>query len=287
MGSAHQIVNDGTIENQSCGFFRHDGMYQGLSGSVVTNEGYWEAIATGSSTITNGDFENIGVLGNVYGTFDPADIDNYGYLLNPVAGPWCVGEIIPDILEIGSNPNHNIAGWHVDSKYPTEAGAYDEVNNDFKIYSPGAGLSTIYIEFNHNGSCPTRVQIGFEPAIQEGIELCGDGIDNDCDGLIDEAGCLAPVLPDHQDAALQERNMEVTDVAAPLLFPNPASGDVLELQWNEVPSGEVLVEIFQADGRKVWEGSGNRLKTGLSNGMYFVRIQTGDRVYSVQKWIVL
>jgi hypothetical protein len=284
VSSLSQFYSNGTIQNDVCGVIKHSGSFYNDNAAYVINKGFWTCTATHSSVIF-GDFENAGVMSDVNDSFHNDLIINYGHLLRPIEGPYCVGEEVEDILIIGPDPQYDVKYWYTDSKYNVLAGEYDDGDNAFYIYPDAGGLEAIWIEFAYSKDCSYRMPLGFDPYIQEGQELCGDGIDNDCDGLIDEAGCMAPVAPPHDDLELQQRTAANPQDGAPRLFPNPSTG-ALQLQWDVYPDLLPQVEIYQTDGRLVWQGQGHQLQPNLPAGMYLVRITSQDVVFPIQKWII-
>ena len=280
-----QVYTNGELLNDVCAEFYHSGsLYIDASGEVI-NKGFWTTM-TSNSTGGLGVFLNPGVLADPYGAFLYfTSLYNEGHYIPPVQGPFCIDEIVQDILLVGNSPSYESKYWYTDGKYNILAGEYDYGTNDLYITPDAGGLALLYAEFNYGNDCSHRVPVGFDPPIQEGIEICGDGIDNDCDGQIDESSCtLAPMQS--ADNPLTERDAPEQTGAAPVLSPNPSPNGNLLIHWENVPDHQSQIEIFQTDGRLIWTGTGNNIQTGLPAGMYFVRITSPGHTYPVQKWII-
>lgn len=87
-------------------------------------------------------------------------------------------------------------------------------------------------------------------------ELCGDGIDNDCDGQIDE-GCTIPLRQPQSVAQVQPEEWQV--------FPNPVR-DVLHLKFTaqSIPSGRLLLTNSLGQQVEGWKLSGQGLSSSFS-----------------------
>ena len=100
------------------------------------------------------------------------------------------------------------------------------------------------------------------------------------------------VLDEQEAIALAERNAELESNMA--MFPNPNSGNLLNLNITDVKSESVFVRVLDATGRMVYsnrftaDGSLNTIITfpaPLSNGMYMVEC-TVDGVVKMERLVV-
>ncbi|MCB0707564.1 MAG: T9SS type A sorting domain-containing protein [Saprospiraceae bacterium] len=279
-----QIINYGFIENHSCGNISHNGKLYVINTGEVLNQGYWTSWNTGTD-INLGFFENEGVLAYPYGSFNNVSVSNSGYKFEPISGAACLNSTIYDALVLGSNANQTVLNVYTDGKYNTIGGSYLASSNKLFANQEAVGLSILYFDMQNSTGCSYRMPLGFDIPIQGGVELCGDGIDNDCDGLIDESGCLAPSLNTEIGQVQQQKSPAFAPDSFDI-FPNPSHGN-FQIQTGQAVGEINTIYLLNAGGQVIWKGLNTNLIPEIPAGLYWVRIETNTGFLPAQKWIKL
>ncbi|MBR9921292.1 MAG: T9SS type A sorting domain-containing protein [Bacteroidetes bacterium] len=274
-----QILNTGDIENLPCGYFSQTQKLENTSTGSIINEGFWVTTHDGVDS-QNGTILNAGAFSSVYNSLDISQIQNYGYFIPQINGAVCINDYYKDAYFVGSNPSCDAGLIYTNDKYNIVAGEYHPTDNYVDLFPDANGLSILYAEFVGPNGCTDRIPIGFDPTIQGGVEICNDGIDNDCDGHIDEAACNAF----EYDIPTQELKQKIS--INPILHPNPSSGD-LQITLPK-DAGEIRnIRVYNLQGQLVRAMSGLSPNVPFSPGGYFIQVETENEIYPPQRWMVI
>lgn len=174
-------------------------------------------------------------------------------------GSWAIPFNIEDIDLIPTNENFFGVNFGTKTLLGVPASAFDLVEGQILVtdeFSPSNESGLALLQWDPNTNSPVIVKIGtalgsFIPGQWEHVtfssagiveiptvEICGDGIDNDGDGLIDEGCNEPPVAVD--DAAMTDEDTSVTiDVIGNDSDPN---GDSLTITATTAPSNGSIVD---------------------------------------------
>jgi len=265
VGGDFSIYNRGDFRNRRCGEVRCPEIIGNRSGADFINSAWLLTSYHGQHfNQTGGNITNNGVIEDLHGAFDGVQLTNNGIIVGPIADPAYVGQVVPDILGLGSLSNATIVGWWVDEQGNIPAGSYNPADNAFTPNGNAANTTTLYVEIDLSvdKNCrPQMIAINFLQGIQH------------YHALVKEANAVAA------------SHMKV--------YPNPCPGYCqVEIELEEPGYGTLA--LYHANGQLVWQqavyvDAPTTFPVGaarLATGAYWLRWQT-DQGETLTKPVVV